>query len=142
MPENPARIKERVKIMKQSKKFYEIYDKLERANLIASDTRVELFLKLRRLERKNQRLCEMSCNGEGIVNGKFYRCDGSVKGAYLPDGETSIFDAEASKVEDKIRALVTGSGFGYTAEFQGDPRGYTVRIFTADKKDLSQIIFE
>jgi hypothetical protein len=130
------------KNMKYSKKFYEIYGRLERANLIAGDDRVLLLLKVGRLERKNQRLCEMSCNGEGVVNGKFYRCDGSVKGAYLPDGETSIFDAESSKVEDKIRKLVSNSGFGYTAEFQGDPRGYTVRIFTADKRDISHIIFE
>jgi hypothetical protein len=123
-----------------SKKFYEIYGKLERAEITANDELVHTLLRIRRLEHKNQRLSEADCNGEGVVNGKFYRLDGSVEGAYLTDGETSIFRAECDKIEKKIKALA--SPFGYTAEFQGDPRGYTVRIFTADKRDISHIVFE
>jgi hypothetical protein len=123
-----------------SKKFYEIWGKLDRLEITPNDELIHTLLRIRRLERKNQRLAEADCNGEGVVNGKFYRLDGSVKGAYLADGETSIFTAEGEKIEKKITKML--EPFNYVAEFQGDPRGYTVRIFTPDHRDVSHIIFE
>ena len=95
---------------------------------------VETFAKIRRLAKKHHRLAEYDCNGEGVVNGKFYRLDGEYEGAYLPDGETSIFTAESDKIETKIRKLALS--LGLAVEFQGDPRGATVILETTDNRTI------
>ena len=92
--------------------------------------------RIARLSKKHQRQCENSCNGVGIVNGQTYyggaiddyarRTYGhSVKSSYIKDDE-SIFDIEAGKIEDKINRLIAGTKFA--VEYQGDPRGYTVKL--------------
>ena len=95
---------------------------------------VETFARIRRLAKKHHRLAEYDCNGEGIVKGKFYRLDGNYKGAYLPDGETSIFTAESDKIEEKIKKLA--ESIGLTADFQGDPRGATVTLKASDNRTI------
>jgi len=88
-------------------------------------------LTLRRLAIKHHRLAEMDCNGEGIVGGRFYRLDGSTSVAYINRSQgregISIFEAESDKVEAKIKAIA--ERLELRVEFQGDPRGYTVKVF-------------
>ena len=98
----------------------------------------DAFDAIRRLARKHQRLAEMSCNGVGYVKGQMYyngRIDDyakrqygpNVKSAYLDkDCEETIFDNESDKVQDKINALA--KPVGLTVEYQGDPRGATVKV--------------
>jgi hypothetical protein len=93
--------------------------------------------KVRRLAKRHDRLAEMDCNGEGYVRGKFYRCDGSVPSAYMPDGETTIFDAESEKVAAKITAIC--KPLRIKPEFQGDPRGYTVRL-SMKSRDITDML--
>lgn len=97
----------------------------------------EMLKKVERLARKHQRQAENDCNGEGQVNGKFYRCDGSTEGAYLADKETTIFNAEMDKIEDKINRIIDALNLEkyalwvvkpWTVKYQGDPRGYTVKL--------------
>ena len=87
---------------------------------------VETFAKIRRLARKHHRLAEYDCNGEGIIRGKYYSL--ADKEGYLADGETSVFTAESDKIEQKITKLA--ETMGLTTEFQGDPRGATVKLHT------------
>lgn len=98
---------------------------------------VELFNKVRRLAKKHQRLAEMSCNGVGYVNGAMHyngtideyakRTYGAgVQSAYINDDET-VFDAESDKVQDKIKDICFK--LGLDVEFQGDPRGNTVKVY-------------
>lgn len=94
----------------------------------------ETLAKVKRLARKHNRLAEYDCNGEGYVNGKFWRLDD--KAAYV--GGESIFTRESDKVEAKIKALA--DGLGMAVKFQGDPRGYTVRLFMGDK-DITEVLY-
>ena len=96
----------------------------------------DLIRKISKLAHKHHKQAENDCNGEGWVKNKFYRCDGSVKGAYLADNETTIFSAEMDTIEDKITKLLMGAkdkpGYCYgkfTVEFQYDPRGHTVKLY-------------
>jgi hypothetical protein len=107
--------------------------------------------KLRRLARKHHRLAEMSCNGAGWIRGQAYytgqideyarrQYGAGVKSAYLDeDCELDVFDRESVKIEAKIKTLAAAHGL--RAEFQGDPRGYTVRIFNGER-DISSMIWE
>lgn len=94
-------------------------------------------LTLRRLANKQHKLAEMDCNGEGVVRGRFYSCSPyhslkSAASAYLDkDGEKTIFTAESNKVEAKIQGIC--DRLGLRVEFQGDPRGYTVKVFKGDR---------
>lgn len=99
-------------------------------------------LTLRRLANKHHKLAEMDCNGEGVIRGQHYyngtiddyakRTYGyGVKSAYLTDGDTTVFDIESDKVQDKIWAIT--KRLGLRVEFQGDPRGYTVKFFKGDR---------
>lgn len=98
---------------------------------------VEKLLVIARLAKKHHRLAEMACNGEGYVRGKLYTC-GQVEGyavsAYtyhsegVADESITVFDVESDKVEAKIKALVSKLGTGWAVEFQGDPRGNTVKV--------------
>jgi hypothetical protein len=112
------------------------YDDFELVNMVS------------RLAKKHQKLAEYSCNGVGWIRGVCYyngaiddwarRTYGQgVKSAYVGDDET-VFDLESSKIEDKIFALLglkVGKGLTVPAvekwrvEFQGDPRGNTVKLF-------------
>lgn len=96
-------------------------------------------LTLRRLANKHHKLAEMDCNGEGVIRGVHYyagsidnyakcRYGGGVKSAYnnSDSGETIFYD-EGEKVETKIKSIC--KRLGLTVEFQGDPRGYTVKVF-------------
>ena len=97
-----------------------------------------IFQRIARLSKKHQRQSVNSCNGYGIVNGQMYyggqiddyakRTYGyGVKSSYLDNCEESVFDKEISKIEDKINLLVKDTRF--TVEYQGDPRGWTVKLF-------------
>lgn len=95
----------------------------------------DLIKKIQRLARKHQKQCENSCNGEGWVNGQFFTC-GAIdeqncqwKSAYIGDDEESIFDKEASKIEEKIKSLLLKGSYFFKVEFQGDPRGATVKLY-------------
>ena len=85
-------------------------------------------LTIARLARKHHRLAETACNGEGAVNGRWYRLDGSTPDAY-PVPDVSVFDLATEKVEAQIQNLVALLGEGWRVEFQGDPRGWTVKVY-------------
>lgn len=94
-------------------------------------------LTLRRLAKKHHRLAEMACNGEGVIRGQFYSMavGGGIpipctKTAYVSDDMT-VFDVESDKVEAKIKAIC--DRLGLRVEFQGDPRGYTVKFYKGDR---------
>lgn len=105
---------------------------------------VNLCLVIRRLANKHRRLAEMSCNGEGWIRGQRYyggaidewakrEYGASVKSAfpyrnYDVNADVSVFDQESDKVEAKITDLVKQLGVGWMVEFQGDPRGWTVKL--------------
>jgi len=104
----------------------------------------ELLQKLIRLAKKEWRQCENSCNGHGVVKGKMYytglshgqlagdyerrEYGYSVQSAYLSnDAEETVFDNEIDNIREKIENLIKNTKF--SCEFQGDPRGQTVKIF-------------
>jgi hypothetical protein len=125
--------------MKTSAKLYEIWGNLESRNIDANRGDVENILKIRRLALRHHRLAEMDCNGEGVVNGKFYRCDGSIPSSYLPDGETTVFTAASDKLELKMKILCDFIQ-NATIEFQGDPRGATVQM-TVDGHSITDLLY-
>ena len=112
----------------------------------------DVIKKISRLAKKHQRQCVNSCNGVGYVNGQCYyngtiddwarrEYGQSVKSAYLDkDCEESVFDNEAGKIEDKINKLIDEmhndprrrkflGQIIWKVEFQGDPRGATVKLY-------------
>lgn len=107
----------------------------------------DLIRKIARLARKHQRQSENDCNGVGYVNGQVYYCGQidlyakeeygyNVKSAYASNEETSIFNLEAEKIEEKIKSLLLeknqceiSAHSLWRVEFQGDPRGATVKLF-------------
>lgn len=105
---------------------------------------VAVLLTIRRLAKKHHRLAEMECNGEGIIRGVHYY-NGTiddyarsiygqgVRSAFVGE-ENNVFDLEAEKIAEKIEALIKQlPGNGWRVEFQGDPRGCTVRVFYAER---------
>jgi len=105
---------------------------------------------LKRLAKKHHRLAEMDCNGEGVIRGVHYyagaiddyarRAYGAgVKSAYIKD-DVSIFDIESDKIQDKIINLVHALGDKFEAQFQGDPRGATVRLYFSTK-DVTELFY-
>jgi hypothetical protein len=116
-----------------------------------AESLAEAISKLRRLARKHHRVCEMECNGVGYLKGHTYyngaiddyarRTYGaSVKSAYLTeDMEETVFDKEYDRIADKVKAICQANGL--TCEFQGDPRGATVRIFK-DFRDLTDLLWD
>lgn len=135
--------------MKTTRKYWEILGKLgphcpedydERQGFMAA------IMQIRRLERKSQRLAEYDCNGEGFVGGKFYRLDGSTPGAYIKADrpgesgeEESVFCVALNRLHLKIANIALAVDL--RPEFQGDPRGYTVRL-SYKGADISHAIFE
>lgn len=106
----------------------------------AMDNLIATLLTIRRLALKHRRLAEMSCNGEGVIRGVHYyggTIDDYARREYELNVKTShvggdkyderdVFDVESDKVEAKIKALCAKIGFD--VEFQGDPRGATVKL--------------
>ena len=102
--------------------------------------------RIARLSKQHQKQATNSCNGYGIVKGQMYyggQIDDyakreygyNVKSSYLDkDCEESIFDKEMGNIEDKINKLIENTKF--TVEYQGDPRGWTVKLFY-DKDQIS-----
>jgi hypothetical protein len=130
--------------MKTNKKYWEILGRNERVLPEGYEERqhfMETLFIIRRLAKKHQRFAEMECNGVGFVRGTTYYAGKideyarreygySVRSAYtVPGSEETIFTIESNKIETRITALATG--IGLVALFQGDPRGFTVRIVTA-----------
>ena len=113
---------------------------------------VETLQKLRRLARKHQKLSIDDCNGYGNINGICYyngtiddyamRKHGKdVQSAYInnpKDDETTIFDIEIEKIKHKIVELCKNIGFD--VEFQGDPRGATVKI-SLKGRNLTELLW-
>lgn len=107
--------------------------------------KIKDLLVLRRLANKHHKLAEMDCNGVGVIRGQAYYSGGiddyarreyghNVKSAYseVPEVDTpSIFQIESDKVESKIQGIC--DRLGLRVEFQGDPRGYTVKVFKGDR---------
>lgn len=93
---------------------------------------IKELMTLKRLAGKHHRLAEMSCNGEGSIRGKFYSWDSS-KYATSPaiSDDLDVFNVESDKVEAKIKAIC--DRLDLRVEFQGDPRGYTVKVFKDDR---------
>lgn len=130
-----------------SKKTY--YEQLGRIENITQGMELEEWRELterlliiRRLAKKHHRLAEMDCNGEGVIRGQRYyggqidewakrEYGYSVKSAYVSEDQT-IFDVESEKVQAKIEKLVSELGKEWKLEFQGDPRGNTVKLYKGD----------
>lgn len=99
---------------------------------------VKVLLTISRLAKKHHHLAEYACNGEGWVRGQRYTLgkpeNGSLSGykwdrkSPFLDADTSIFDVESGKAEDAITALVRQLGSEWSVEYQGDPRGNTVKV--------------
>lgn len=142
--------------MKNSRQYYrtmfKVNDAIGKYDLY-TDEAVKLYeaiSKLKRLAKKHHRLAEMSCNGVGVVRGQVYyngtidewakkQYGYRVKSAYIDDTfETDVFDVESQKAEDKIRTICQDNGL--TCEFQGDPRGYTVKV-SYNGRDLSDVLW-
>jgi len=101
----------------------------------------EIIGKIRRLAFKHNRQAANDCNGEGFVNGVHYYAGGiddyarraygqGVKSAYIDDSEETIFYKEMLKIEVKIETIIAENPI-FKAEFQGDPRGATVKLYYA-----------
>jgi len=108
----------------------------------------DLIRKIARLAGKHQSQAVNDCNGEGYVDSQVYYCGSiddyakrkygqNVKSAYLTkDGKVTIFNQEAGRIEDKIKELLKTrilcdvvNNYGrFKVEFQGDPRGATVKL--------------
>jgi len=94
---------------------------------------MDIIKRVGRLARKHHRQAENDCNGEGYIKGEFYRCDNEK--AYIND--ETVFYLEGLKIANKIRAIVNNTE-KFTVEFQGDPRGNTVKLdYEGDFVDLS-----
>lgn len=127
--------------MKRTKTYYKMLEQLESVGFpikgVWKDEPMALeCLTLRRLAKKHHRLAEMACNGEGVIRGQWYYCGSLIgqkmytKTAYISD-DVTVFDVESDKVEAKIKAIC--ERLGLRVEFQGDPRGYTVKMFKGDR---------
>lgn len=112
-----------------------VMNELHKAGM-AYDEAWELMKELmtvRRLAKKHHRLAEMACNGEGFIRGQFYSCDSDRGNTAMitTDPDVYVWDVESDKVEAKIKAIA--DRIGLRVEFQGDPRGYTVKVFKGDR---------
>lgn len=109
----------------------------------------DIIKKVARLAHKHLRQAVNDCNGEGWVNNIHYytgqiddyarRTYGAgVKSAYIDNTEETIFYKEMKRIEDKIMWLCGYTTIKpiqkvrktkFTVEFQGDPRGNTVKLY-------------
>ena len=128
--------------MKYTNKYYELRGRL--SEQLPDDYEkiavlMSIYMKLRRLAKQHHRLAEYSCNGVGWIKGQCYyngsiddyakRTYGfNVKSSYLdPECEQDIFNLESDKIQDKMIPLA--QEINCKLEFQGDPRGYTVKMY-------------
>lgn len=106
------------------------------------DTMIKELLTLHKLAKKHRRLTEMGYNGNGVIRGQHYyngtiddyarkTYGHGVKTAYITDTDTTIFDLESDKVQDKIETIC--KRLGLLVKFQWDPRGYTVKVYRSDR---------
>lgn len=107
--------------------------------VVSPDAVCKILGQIKRLARKHHKMAIASCNGYGVVRGQVYyhgtiddyakRTYGqSVKTAYtVPGDEETIFDRESDRIREKLITL--GNKLGLYLEFQGDPRGQTVKVF-------------
>lgn len=138
----------------KTKTYFKMFHTIAKVHNNADDVLVEKLLTIRRLAKKHHRLAEMDCNGEGVIRGVHYyngtiddyarrEYGQGVKSAYVVRSgtlndpklaeETTVFDVESEKVQDKIIDLVKKLGKGWKVEFQGDPRGNTVKLYYGDR---------
>jgi len=134
--------------MRKSPKYWEVMGKNDRVLPEGYEERQKflgtLFI-IRRLAKKHQRLAEMDCNGVGDIRGCTHYAGNiddyarreygyGVRSAYtVPGSEDTIFTIESEKLEARIMALA--DSIGLVASFQGDPRGYTVKIEKPESPD-------
>ncbi len=104
-------------------------------NVLSSYDLIEDFNKVVRLERKYNRLQELSCNGYPKLvteykNGKMYR--------YNVENEELRIKSEAQeeKIEKKLKEIALKNN--WFIRTQGDPRGATVQIDFFNKPNESQ----
>jgi hypothetical protein len=119
-----------------------------------TDEQITAIEKIKWLAKKHHRLCEMDCNGVGYINGTWYYCGKiddyarkqygqGVQSAYIyyaNDPDTTIFDFEIKKTEEKIYKLAFFDN-NLRVEFQHDPRGATVKIADNKGKDLTPLLY-
>ncbi len=102
------------------------------------DRDFDIIKKVSRLAHKHQIQATNDCNGEGWVKNVHYyngqiddyakRTYGdNVQSAYIDNTEETIFTQEMDRIEEKIKSSIKNSKF--TVEFQGDPRGNTVKLY-------------
>jgi len=112
----------------------------------------EVIRKVKRLYHKQHRQCENACNGYGYVKGQVYYLGTiddyahktygyNVKSGYISD-DVNVFDEESQRLEEKINKIVYQFNHDkyalwrvkpFRVEFQGDPRGYTVKLYYNDE---------
>jgi hypothetical protein len=90
--------------------------------------------KARKLSIQHDHQCVNDCNGEGYIPRKGFF---NVSDASCYVGDETVFNLEAGRIADKIRALFVDTLF--KPQFQGDPRGWTVRLFLKEQ-DVSIVI--
>ena len=84
---------------------------------------------LKRLFTKHQRISIWACNGTKYIDprGETYN---------LPDYHYTedMFLSDIAKVEAKIDKILLLLGKGFKVEYQGDPRGYTAKLYYRHSK--------
>jgi hypothetical protein len=96
---------------------------------------INAIMALRRIAPKLHRQCENDCNGEGYIPKKgFFRCDNP--SAYI--GDDTVFTAETERLVKTAQAICTKRG--WVCEFQGDPRGWELKI-TRKGIDLTPLVY-
>ena len=100
----------------------------------------DIIKRISRLARKHQAQAVNECNGVGYVKGQCYYMGGiddyakrtygqNVKDAYLDKNcETNVFDKESERISDKIDSVIKNNT-KFKVEYQGDPRGNTVKLY-------------
>lgn len=93
--------------------------------------------KIKKLAKKHHSLCEMDCNGEGWIDGKFYDCRNE-SGYTNSNKDKTVFYSRIQETERKIINAL-GRELSFDLKFQTDPRGWTVRI-KYKNEDISELI--
>ena len=109
----------------------------------------DIVKRVSRLAHKHLRQATNDCNGEGFVNGVHYYSGNiddwtrreygqGVKSAYIDNTEETIFYKEMKKIEDKINNIIKQTTVlretsKFRVEYQGDPRGNTVKLYYEDE---------
>ncbi|HPS39451.1 MAG TPA: hypothetical protein PL124_08585 [Candidatus Cloacimonadota bacterium] len=113
-------INERIALLYDNNHVTDLYSKLD------------TWARLRRYEKKYQRLQEYQCNGGTYMGIDFN--DVNYDDEYNPVAVAEF------RIETKISALVKLMNPEWQVKFQGDPRGYTVQIYH-NMNYISQLVF-